>query len=117
MPKRKIARPIRAALGARMRALRKERRFSQERLGKLAHLSGKFIGEVERGEKSISIDSLSRVAEALGAPLAQLTRLEASSVMQDGVREDAERMYAIMSRRSPAELEKAYRMLKILFGK
>jgi len=28
-------------------------------------LSGKFIGEVERGEKSISLDSLTRISEAL----------------------------------------------------
>ncbi len=39
----------------------------------LAELSGKFIGEVERGEKSISVDSLYRIATALKIPLAGIT--------------------------------------------
>ncbi len=47
--------------------------MSQERLGDRAGLSGKFIGEVERGEKSISVDSLYHVACALELPLSRLT--------------------------------------------
>ena len=52
--------------------MRKQRRLSQERLGERSGLSGKFIGEVERGEKSISLDSLYRVAVALKVPLRDL---------------------------------------------
>jgi len=63
---------VRAFLGQRVRDLRAQRGFSQERLGHGASLSGKFIGEVERGEKSISIDSLYRVSVALAVPLRQL---------------------------------------------
>src|SRR5687768_710873 len=55
---------VRKFLGQRLRALRKQRALSQERLGDRSGLSGKFIGEVERGEKSISIDSLYRVSVA-----------------------------------------------------
>ena len=51
---------VRKFLGQRIRELRKQRGLSQERLGDDSSLSGKFIGEVEREEKSISIDSLSR---------------------------------------------------------
>ncbi len=63
---------VRSFLGQRLRALRKQRRLSQERLGERSGLSGKFIGEVERGEKSISLDSLYRVAVALKVPLRDL---------------------------------------------
>lgn len=63
---------VRKFLGQRLRELRKQRGLSQERLGDGASLSGKFIGEVERGEKSISIDSLYRVSAALQVPLAHL---------------------------------------------
>jgi transcriptional regulator with XRE-family HTH domain len=60
---------LRRFLGARLRAVRKERRLSQEVLGRRAGLSGKFIGEVERGEKSISVDNLYRVSVVLGVAL------------------------------------------------
>jgi transcriptional regulator with XRE-family HTH domain len=65
----RAAKHVRKFLGQRLRALRKQRRLSQERLGDRAGLSGKFIGEVERGEKSISIDSVYRVSVALQIPL------------------------------------------------
>lgn len=66
---------LRALLGERLRTVRKRNGLSQERLGSRSNLSGKFIGEVERGIKSISVDSLYRVAAALGVPLRALTDL------------------------------------------
>jgi transcriptional regulator with XRE-family HTH domain len=69
----RAVRHVRKFLGQRVRTLRKQRGLSQERLGDRAGLSGKFIGEVERGEKSISIDSLYRVSVALEIPLRELS--------------------------------------------
>src|SRR5256886_16013400 len=63
---------VRKFLGQRLRSLRKQRLLSQERLGDRSGLSGKFIGEVERGEKSISLDSLYHVATPLEVPLRDL---------------------------------------------
>jgi transcriptional regulator with XRE-family HTH domain len=66
---------IRRALGTKIRTLRRDRGWSQEALGRHCNLSGKFIGEVERGEKSISVDSLYRVSVALKIPLRKLADL------------------------------------------
>lgn len=66
---------VRKFLGQRLRALRKQHALSQEKLGEKSGLSGKFIGEVERGEKSITIDSLYRVAQALKTPLGDLASM------------------------------------------
>jgi transcriptional regulator with XRE-family HTH domain len=60
---------VRAILGARLRRLREDRGLTQRALGRRAQLSGKFIGEVERAEKSITIDSLYLLSRALGTPL------------------------------------------------
>lgn len=46
--------------------------MTQERLGELADLNPKYIGEVERMEKTISVDSLARVAKALKVRLQDL---------------------------------------------
>lgn len=108
---------VRRFLGQRLRALRKQRGLSQERLGARSRLSGKFIGEVERGEKSISIDSLYRVSVALAVPLRELTdvRADRPSAVPS---EDAERIFALVSgRRRPEDVRKAYYVLRALFDK
>ncbi|HKA01913.1 MAG TPA: helix-turn-helix transcriptional regulator [Candidatus Solibacter sp.] len=108
---------VRTFLGQRLRALRKQRRFSQERLGDRADLSGKFIGEVERGEKSISIDSLYRVSVALEISLRELTdvRADRPSAVPS---EDAEKIFALVAgRRRPMDIRKAYQVLRAVFEK
>src|SRR5262249_49183454 len=67
---------VRAALGRRLIEMRHERQMSQHTLGAGAGLSAKFIGEVERGQKSISLDSLARVATALGVRLHELVQFD-----------------------------------------
>jgi transcriptional regulator with XRE-family HTH domain len=67
---------VRKFLGQWVRELCKQRGLSQESLGAGSSLSGKFIGEDERGEKSISIDGLYEVAVTLGVPLGHLTDVQ-----------------------------------------
>jgi transcriptional regulator with XRE-family HTH domain len=65
---------IRAAFSRRLRELRTRRGWSQEALGARSGLTGKFVGEVERRNKSISLDSLARLARALRVPLVAMLR-------------------------------------------
>jgi len=93
--------------------MRKERRLSQESLGQRAGLSGKFVGEVERGEKSISVDSLYRIAVALEMPLSELANV---SPVGPGERPETERLLALVGAvRSRPRLMTAYRALRELF--
>src|ERR671928_698493 len=106
---------VRKFLGQRLRALRKQRLLSQERLGHRSGLSGKFIGEVERGEKSISIDSLYRVSVALEVPLRDLTDVRDNKPAAVPS-EDAERVFALVSaRRRPEDVRRAYQVLRAMF--
>ncbi|MBI1847153.1 MAG: helix-turn-helix domain-containing protein [Candidatus Rokubacteria bacterium] len=108
---------VRKFLGTRLRLLRKQRGLSQERLGSRAGLSGKFIGEVERGEKSISIDSLYHVSVALEVPLRDLTDVRTGS-KQSAPSEDAERILALVSgRQRAADLRRAYEVLRAMLGR
>ncbi|PYN38223.1 MAG: hypothetical protein DME01_01520 [Candidatus Rokuibacteriota bacterium] len=107
---------VRKFLGQRLRALRKQRALSQERLGKGSGLSGKFIGEVERGEKSISIDSLYRVSVALEVPLRDLT--DVGDKHSTVPTEEAEKIFALVSgRRRQEDVRKAYNVLRAMFSR
>ncbi|MDP3727573.1 MAG: helix-turn-helix transcriptional regulator [bacterium] len=105
---------MRKALAMRLRALRKQQGLSQERLGEKARLSGKFIGEVEREEKSISIDSLWRVAGALEVPLTELTDV-GRDTRPASVREEMERIRALFAGKPGEQLRQAYRVLEVFF--
>src|SRR5262245_25451280 len=104
---------VRQSLGQRVRELRKQRGLSQERLGTGSRLSGKFIGEVERGEKPISIDSLYKVSVALAVPMGQLADVSRRAAVPSV---DAERIYALVSAKHPrARIRKAHEMLRRMF--
>src|SRR5256712_8789099 len=107
---------VRKFLGQRLRALRKQRALSQERLGERSNLSGKFIGEVERGEKSILLDSLYHVATALEVPLRALTDVGVQAATVPNT--EAEKIFALVAARPrPQEIRKAYNGLRAMFGR
>lgn len=64
----------RKALAQALRRFRREAKLTQERLGELAELNPKYIGEVERMEKNISLDALARIATALKVRVRDLVR-------------------------------------------
>ena len=59
---------IRVGFARRLRELRRAHGWSQKGLGARGGLTGKFVGEVERGEKSVSLDMLAHLARALRVP-------------------------------------------------
>jgi transcriptional regulator with XRE-family HTH domain len=62
---------LRAAVGHRVRGLRKRLKISQEDLAERADLHRNYVGSVERGERDVGILSVSRLAAALGLSLAE----------------------------------------------
>ncbi len=55
----------RKILGNALREIRKQAGVTQEKLAEKADLHPNYIGEVERAEKTISVDALMRIATAL----------------------------------------------------
>jgi transcriptional regulator with XRE-family HTH domain len=56
----------RRVFGEAIRSYRKKSGMSQERLAEKADLHHNYIGEVERGEKAATIDTILKIAKALG---------------------------------------------------
>lgn len=59
-------------VGDKIRALRAAKGLSQEKLGELADLNSNYIGQIERGEKSISVYTLKKLANGLSLSLEEL---------------------------------------------
>ena len=59
-------------VGERLRVYRIRKKLSQEALGELAGLHGKYIGQLERGEKNATLESIGKVCRALDLPLETL---------------------------------------------
>jgi len=56
----------RKIFGETIRTRRKALDLSQERLAEKAELHHNYIGEIERGEKAATIDTIVKIAKALG---------------------------------------------------
>ena len=57
---------IQQIVGDNIRFIRQKRNISQEALALDARMSRAYVGEVERAEKTISIERLTRLARILG---------------------------------------------------
>jgi transcriptional regulator with XRE-family HTH domain len=66
-------------LGKRVRSLRRQKDYSQEQLAEKAAISGKYIGEVERGQANISMDVLDSISKALDLNVSELLDFEHES--------------------------------------
>jgi transcriptional regulator with XRE-family HTH domain len=64
----------RKIIGEAIRLYRKKAGLTQEALAEIVGLNPKYIGEIERGEKIISIEALLRVAKAVKIPVRDFFR-------------------------------------------
>ena len=70
--KRKPSDELLAILAKNVRALREERKLSQEGLGELCDFHPTFISLIERRQRNVTISTLEIVARALGVKPYQL---------------------------------------------
>lgn len=58
-------------LGLRIRYFRKEKHITQEKLAELCALHPTYIGQLERGEKNATVESVYRIAKGLDIPISR----------------------------------------------
>jgi transcriptional regulator with XRE-family HTH domain len=113
MMSKRAAPNVRYFLGQRLRALRAERGMTQLGLARDSGLTATFIGQVERGQKSISVDSLYHIASALKIPLRWLTDVPRGRHPSP----EAERLFALVAcANRRGDLTRVYRKLTRLLG-
>lgn len=63
---------INIAFGKRVAALRKKQKLSQEALAERCSLFRTYIGAIERGEKSPTLNTIEKIAEGLRVSIVEL---------------------------------------------
>ena len=59
-------------IGQRIRNYRTQQNLSQEKLAEMAGCHPTYIGQLERGEKNATLESVEKIASALNIPLSRL---------------------------------------------
>ena len=72
VPRRKPQRFSLSVLGETIRTRRLELGMSQEDMAEASGLHRTYVGDVERGERNISIDNMEKMAKAVKKSLAEL---------------------------------------------
>lgn len=100
------------ALGKRIREERLKLNLTQERLAEDVNLSTAYIGQVERGERSLTLENLIAVTKRLGVTVDYL--------LSDSVAPESDNEYRLWSQlmngRTADEKALAINMVKLIFG-
>ena len=99
------------ALGKRIREERLKLNLTQERLAEDVNLSTAYIGQIERGERSLTLENLAAVANRLGVTIDYL--------LSDSVVSDNDGQYRLwcqlMNDRTEEQKALAINMVKLMF--
>lgn len=100
---------IAKAIGQRIRNYRTNLGWSQEKLADRCGCHPTYIGQLERGEKNATLESVEKIAAALNVSLSKL--LEKLGGNDDNVNGIPLACYELLSAKTPEEQEQIYRIL------
>ncbi|WP_340400453.1 helix-turn-helix transcriptional regulator [Paenibacillus sp. FSL H8-0079] len=101
------------AVGNRIRALRKQRGWTQEQLAEKANLNYSYLSSLERGGRNMSLESLGKIIEALEINPMQMLNFADTLVLEEEARKQ-ETIQAISNQLelcNEAEVNMTYRVL------
>lgn len=100
---------IAKVLGQRIRNYRTAKSLSQEKLAELSGCHPTYIGQIERGEKNATMESIEKIAAALNVSLSKL--FEKLGVNEDKTRSIPLECYEFLLAKTKEEQEHIYRIL------
>ena len=95
-------------VGKRLRSYRTAQGLSQEKLAERAGLHPTYIGQVERGEKNLTIESLEKITRALDIPVSCVFEKIEGRYEESNY---ALRAYDLLSSKSSEDRERLYNIL------
>lgn len=99
-----------AEIGKNIQAARVQKSMSREALAELSGLSANFIGNIERGEKTLSLESFISIANALGVSADTLL----GDVLKNGYQVKSSILCEQINSLSPKKRMMVHELLEIL---
>lgn len=96
-------------LGQRIRNYRTAKHLSQEKLAELSGHHPTYIGQIERAEKNVSVESIEKISTALNVSLSKL--FEKLGAEDDATQSIPLECYELISAKPKAEQEQILRIL------
>lgn len=104
---------ISETVGSQIKVLRQERGISQEKLALIAGVNTSYVGQIERGIRSPTIDMLDKIAHALEVDIVELFRSETGWVLNSNS-EILNKLIFELRTRSEDEQNSIYEIVKRL---
>ena len=95
-------------IGQRIRNYRTQKGLSQEKLDELAGCHPTYIGQLERGEKNATLESVEKIASAMDISLSELF----DKLGKSGSNNIAAKCYDLVASKNEAEQKQLYKMLQ-----
>ena len=95
-------------IGQRIRNYRTQKGLSQEKLADLAGCHPTYIGQLERGEKNATLESVEKIASAMDISLSELF----DKLGKSGSNNIAAKCYDLVASKNEAEQKQLYKMLQ-----
>lgn len=95
-------------IGQRIRNYRTQKGLSQEKLAELAGCHPTYIGQLERGEKNATLESVEKIASAMDISLSELF----DKLGKSGGYNIAAKCYDLVASKNEAEQKQLYKMLQ-----
>lgn len=95
-------------IGQRIRNYRTQKGLSQEKLAELAGCHPTYIGQLERGEKNATLESVEKIASAMDISLSELF----DKLGKSGGDDIAAKCYDLVASKNEAEQKQLYKMLQ-----
>lgn len=92
----------------RIRNYRTQKGLSQEKLAELAGCHPTYIGQLERGEKNATLESVEKIASAMDISLSELF----DKLGKSGGDNIAAKCYDLVASKNEAEQKQLYKMLQ-----
>lgn len=99
-------------IGKNIRDVRLRKKITQERLADLAGINPKYLGEIERGEKSPTAVVVQRIVVALETPLCSILSANGCPCSDSGL---PDMISELLAGKEAEQMKKAMKILTVFF--